>query len=300
MTALPIKYVAILSMAALLIFYLASNSLKLTRTFEALEQISQGEASTKCILKEDGVALVRRLFPPKGIFDHSGHVQIDVSELPNTLFEYIQKHIDHISLVCNDSEDAGRFTASGKFLTAVGADRRLYFVREGDAETIASICWFERRQAQDVVVCNGNVLCPGVRVEFGVGWEGLMGPFLKSDFVKKRRGLSRGRWILGPETRFRVFSDRPRAVTLDLIMLGVSADQEFSLVGGNADVQKKIVQRSAAEYRGGDLMYPVQLHFRVQLGKGENEFILTASRWRTTYGPNLGRAAYVKALNISD
>jgi len=185
--------VLMLLIPALLVLYVALNLGKIMRAAHEIQLIDEGEPSAVWALGLDGRALISRALPPTGVFDSGALHQINVEVIPERIYDRIQPHTDRVTQVYNNKAQTSRLVDSGKFLATQIADRRVYLVREGDTETIASIFWGERRRARDIVQCIDQTLCPSIRFDLIQGWGQLMGPFLKSDISPARQGMPRGR-----------------------------------------------------------------------------------------------------------
>jgi|GEM_PF-5753995 len=291
------KAAMMLLIPGLLGLYVSLNYGKLLGAAYQVRLINEGEPSAIWALGLDGVALISRALPTTGIFDSSAQHQINVEGIPERIYERIQAHTDHVTQVYNLKAQTSRLVDSGKFLATQIADRRVYLVREGDTETIASIFWDERRRARDVVACSGRKLCRTIRFDLLHGWGEPMGPFLKSDIEAARRGMPRGRWMGGPAAKFRILSKRPQDVTVDFMVLRLSADQDMKFKGAVIG-QKMTFQRAATQF-GSQSLYPTQYRVRVHLAAGDNEFELLSSKWRSGKDTRVGLAGYAVKMKVS-
>jgi len=289
--------VLMLLIPGLLGLYVYLNVGKITRAAHEMQLINDGEPSAIWALGLDGMALISRALPPTGVFDSGALHQINVEVIPERIYERIQAHTDRVTQVYNLKARTSRLVDSGKFLATQIADRRVYLVREGDTETIASIFWGEHRRARDVVQCNDQKLCPSIRFDLVQGWGEPMGPFLKSDISPARQGMPRGRWMGGPVAKLRILSKQARDVTIDFMVLRLAADQVMKFKG-DVISQKLIFQRAATQF-GRQSLYPTQYRVRVHLSKGENMFELMSSKWRPSKDPNAGLAGYTVKMKVS-
>jgi len=238
----------------LMAVYFFMNQHKLETLSGDWADISAGEVASGVQLMLAGRPVFQQRLKESEIFDKEGVRQIYFLHLPKGVFARTKAEIKVASLVIDQQDVALSSTSNKAALLAVTADKRVYLLEEGELKYMMTVIWNERLQAGSIIRCVTKGLCDSISITSN-HWGPMQGPFLDSDIIPGRRGMPKGRWVMGPRATFDIQSAKQQKVLVQINLLSEFPDQELSLRGAAAPLQKANADSDPLD-AGGRLLYP--------------------------------------------
>ena len=142
---------------------------------------------------------------------------------------------------------------------------------------VARILFLERSHAKLVEQCFPVELCRSLKI-VAANWGVAEGPFNDNELVPFRRGLPRGRWLFGPETKVTFQTDRSMKVAILVNLLETTSDQEVTFDGPGLQTKSLRSSTTLAEL-GGKKYFPKSGILELQLKQGRNDLVIRFSKW---------------------
>ena len=285
--------VALLLMAA----YFFMNLHKLEILSDNWADIGTGEAALPIQLMLAGKPVHRQRLKESEIFDSAGVRQIYFVHLPKDVFVRMQEELKEASLVIDQENIAVTSTSNKSALLAVTADKRVYFLEEGELKYMMTVIWNERLRAGKFIHCVTRRLCDSIRIT-SQNWGPMRGPFLDSDISPGRRGMPKGRWVMGPTAAFNIQSGKQQKIWVKINLLSEFPDQQLSLRGAASPLQK-VNEDSVTLEAGGRTLYPGIYVVPLNLQPGTNRLELAFSKWSEPGGKDANPlAVYFTAIGL--
>jgi len=294
------KVTALAGMVLLFIIYAYLNADKFPDAAHTYYDLLNGRPAPELTLQANGETLAAFRLPSTGFFDAAGQRQLYFQRLDEASYQRLQQQIGQADIYLNGAPVKARRVAKGQFLALLLPRRKIYLVKEHDTKTIAALLWNENHRVRDVLNCQGEDLCNGIRLAWTGGIGPLQGPFLDTDLLPIRRGMPRGRWGIGPESTFIIEAHEPMRVKLSLLALDPSRNQEILLEGDTVTTLHKIKPKTQQLNIAGKRLYPKQYVAEVMLAPGRNEFRIEYGNWARPGRRSGEMAAYLVSLAIGE
>ena len=292
-----VKLMVMSASLLLIAAYFFMNQHKLETFSEEWTDISSGEAAPGFQLMLAGEMVFQQRLKSSEIFDRDGVRQIYFVHLPKSVFARTQEELEDASLVIDQQEIALTGTANKSALLAVTADKRVYLLEEGELKYMMTVIWNERLRAKTFTSCVTKSLCDSISITSN-NWGAIQGPFLDSDIIPDRRGMPKGRWVMGPRASFDVQSGKQQKVLMQINLLSEFPDQELSLRGAATPLQN-VNQGSDSLETGGRSFYPGVYIVLLDLQPGANRLDMAFSKWSEPGNRDANPlAAYFTAIGL--
>ena len=292
-----IKFVVVGTSLLLMAVYFFMNQHKLETLSGNWADISTGEVASGIQLMLAGQPVFQQRLKDSEVFDKEGIRQIYFLHLPKSVFARTKAEIKVANLVIDQQDIALSSTSNKAALLAVTADKRVYLLEEGELKYMMTVIWNERLQAKKFMRCVTKGLCDSISITSN-HWGPMQGPFLDSDIIPGRRGMPKGRWVMGPRTAFDIQSAKQQKVLVQINLLSEFPDQELSLRGAVAPLRNVSTNPDSLE-AGGRSLYPGVYLVPLNLQPGANRLEMAFSKWSkpVSEGAN-SMAAYVTAVGL--
>ena len=281
----------------LMVAYFFMNLHKLESLSDHWADISAGEVAPLIQLTLAGKPVYQQRLKDSEIFDTAGVRQIYFVHLPKDVFARAQEELKDASLVIDQQITAVTGTSNKSALLAVTADKRVYFLKEGELKYMLTVIWNERLRTDKFIRCVTRGLCDSIRIT-SRNWGPMQGPFSDSDISPGRRGMPKGRWVMGPTATFDIQSGKQQKVLVQINLLSEFQDQQLSLRGAASPLQKVNADSVSLE-AGGRTLYPGVYVVPLNLQPGANRLEMAFSRWSEPGSERANPlAAYFTAIGL--
>ncbi len=292
-----IKFVVVGTSLLLMAVYFFMNQHKLETLSGDWADFSAGELASGVQLKLAGQPVLQQRLKNSEIFDKEGVRQIYFLHLPKGVFARTKAELKVASLVIDQQDIALSGTSNKAALLAVTADKRVYLLEEGELKYMLTVIWNERLQAKKFMRCVTKALCDSISITSN-HWGPMQGPFLDSDIIPGRRGMPKGRWVTGPRATLDIQSAKQQKVLVQINLLSEFPDQELSLRGVVAPLQKVNADSDPLD-AGGRLLYPGVYVVHLNLQPGANKLDMAFSKWSGPDSKGVNNlAAYFTAIGL--
>lgn len=279
--------------------YFILNSGKLKDLANEWIEIGSGKAAPLVQLEIAGAPVYKQRLKASEIFDTNGVRQIYFLHLPEDIFARAQSEIANATLQFDRQKMSLSKTKNNSALLAVSEHERIYLLAENELKYMMTVIWNERLHANNIVQCTQLELCKSIAIKSKF-WGPVQGPFLDTDITPGRRGMPKGRWTMGPQTKLDIMARKAQKISLQLNLLRVLADQDLNFRGPVTHVQKLQMEAEPRDI-GGRSLHPATYIVSLDLKPGLNYLEISYSSWEKpfTEGAN-PLAAYLTSIVMRD
>jgi|GEM_PF-2981241 len=275
-----IKPVVMGLMLVFMLVYFFLNSAKLTTLGEQWAQMRQGESAPVARITLGGRTVWQKRLLSTGFFDGSGTRQVHYLSIDGSLLQQLQAAQDGVKVSVGGvvAESAAIHRGVSGLVRVDMPSTRLYFAAEDNFRSLALAAWNENVASHKLVMCLPAALCQTLKLS-SRDWGRVEGPYLKTDINPLRRGMPRGRWMVGPRTAINVHSAQDQHVVMLVSLLGLLPDQQIAFRGAVAKVQQVKVKHESITVSGA-VYYPKSFIVYMDLKTGDNALVIAYSKWK--------------------
>ncbi len=298
--ARTLHHAAIAAGVVLVGIYFYLNAGKVQRTRAVYDALLEGRPPAELVLRAQGEELVHAKLASTGFFDATGSRQLHFLPLPQEDFEHLREKTAGMEVLIDGERTEPRILTERRFVAVQLPRRLVYLVQEGDPRTIAALLWREKRNALGVLRCNlPDNRCAGLRMQWAAGVGPLEGPYLDTDIVPLRRGMPRGRWGVGPETRLAIETREATTIRLHLVLLDPSREQKILITSPGGEIQRILGKDPKPVRIAGKAFHVKEYLVQMRLEPGPHELHLGYGDWQSGERKP-GRAVYILQIAIQD
>ena len=282
----------------LMAVYFNLNSNKLGASFGHWKDINVGAAAPEVRLMLGDEPVFKLRLKASELFDTTGQRQISFVRRPGAELARIMAQKDGAKLLVDGQAVALTAAPDNSMLLAMTKERMIYLLADDGLKQMMTIIWNWRQGDNGFIQCVNAALCKSLHIDSS-DWGLVEGPYLATERWPDLRGMPRGRWSIGPQTRVEIKSDRPQKVLAVISLLGVLPDQQLTFNGTAVQKAKKVSTTSGPLMAGGRTLYPAAYLVLLDLQPGTNSLEITYSKFRKPVSPGASPlAAYMTGIKL--
>lgn len=272
-----VRNTVLMAAALLMASYLYLNISKATLTVWMFDEIGAGVPVQRVTLMTGNLVLTQQKLAMNGFFAADGRRQLNFIHLADSQWRKVESQPKRAYVIWQRRKFRLQKYGKEPFYHVDLPGRKLYVLNGKDGDSLARILVFENSSAPDVVQCSPDDFCQSLKIVNG-GWSTAGGPYNENDISSIRRGLPKGRWLIGPETKISFQAERPMKVAILVNMLGTVPDQKIAFNGPGLKAKSVPVKRGMIEV-GGKQLFPKAAILELDLQQGLNELVIRFSKW---------------------
>lgn len=293
------KSTLVMAAALLMASYFYLNAYKIGMVADYFEDVAAGASPAIAQLYIGNKKIIDHKIENSGFFDRDGSRQISFIRLSAEQLQQLAANAGKSTIKIANQQVPLQKISKGDIFQAVLPQYRLYLLPEGDWPTMANLLLLEKKKTKGLVKCITPEVCQALAKIDGE-WGPVGGPYHDYALSSVRRGLPKGRWLYGPETKVVFHAQRPVKVAVLLTMLGVAPDQRVGFVGSESRAKAVPVKEPMIKL-AGKKYYPNAAVVELNLQQGPNELDIKFSKWGLLVsGKRQPFAAYITGLTIKE